>query len=120
MNENIKARIFILMLGVLIGASGYLANSLYLWNTSVNKDKEISFVYLLFLKTRESAYLLTGKNSNFTFISSKFTFKHQDSDGVLRKILNVSYAELANNGVFKWYRKQEMLLAANARNIPPS
>jgi hypothetical protein len=39
MNENTKAQIFILMLGVLIGASGYLANSLFLWNTSVNKDK---------------------------------------------------------------------------------
>ena len=39
MNENTKAQIFILMFGVLIGASGYLANSLFLWNTSVNKDK---------------------------------------------------------------------------------
>ena len=39
MNENTKAQIFILMLGVLIGASGYLANSLFLWNTSVNEDK---------------------------------------------------------------------------------
>jgi hypothetical protein len=39
MDENTKAQIFILMLGVLIGASGYLANSLFLWNTSVNKDK---------------------------------------------------------------------------------
>jgi hypothetical protein len=47
MNENTKARIFILRFGVLIGASGYLANLLYLWNTSVNKDKEISFGNLL-------------------------------------------------------------------------
>jgi len=38
-----RAQILILLLGVLIGASGYLANSLYLWNTSVSKDKsEIS------------------------------------------------------------------------------
>ena len=34
-----RTQILILLLGVLIGASGYLANSLYLWNTSVNKDK---------------------------------------------------------------------------------
>ena len=34
-----RAQILILLLGVLIGASGYLANSLFLWNTSVNKDK---------------------------------------------------------------------------------
>jgi hypothetical protein len=38
-----RTQILILLLGVLIGASGYLANSLFLWNTSVNKDKyEIS------------------------------------------------------------------------------
>lgn len=39
MDEKTKAQIIILVLGVLIGASGYLANSLILWNTSVNKDK---------------------------------------------------------------------------------
>jgi hypothetical protein len=39
MDEKTKAQILILVLGVLIGASGYLANSLILWNTSVNKDK---------------------------------------------------------------------------------
>lgn len=39
MDEQTKSQIFILLLGVLIGASGYLVNSLYLWNTSVNKDR---------------------------------------------------------------------------------
>lgn len=38
-DAKIKTEIFILILGVLIGASGYLINSMYLWNTSVNKDK---------------------------------------------------------------------------------
>ncbi|MCX6684715.1 MAG: hypothetical protein NTZ37_08335 [Methanoregula sp.] len=39
MDETTKAHILILLLGVLIGASGYLANSLILWNTSMNKDR---------------------------------------------------------------------------------
>ena len=39
MDGKIKTEIIILILGVLIGASGYLINSMYLWNTSVNKDK---------------------------------------------------------------------------------
>ncbi|PKL60456.1 MAG: hypothetical protein CVV33_02565 [Methanomicrobiales archaeon HGW-Methanomicrobiales-4] len=39
MDTNIKIQILILVLGVLIGASGYLINSFILWNTSVNKDK---------------------------------------------------------------------------------
>jgi hypothetical protein len=38
-NENTKAQIFILLLGVLIGASGYLVNSLFLWNTSMTQDR---------------------------------------------------------------------------------
>jgi hypothetical protein len=39
MEDKIKSEILILILGVLIGASGYLANSLILWNTSMNKDR---------------------------------------------------------------------------------
>jgi hypothetical protein len=39
MDEKTETQILMLILGVLIGASGYLANSLILWNTSVNKDK---------------------------------------------------------------------------------
>ena len=39
MDENTKAQIFILILGVLIGGGLYLTNSYFLWNTSVNKDK---------------------------------------------------------------------------------
>ena len=39
MDEKTKKDIIILILGVLIGASGYLANSLFLYYTSVNSDK---------------------------------------------------------------------------------
>ncbi len=39
MDENTKTQIIILVIGVLIGASGYLANSLFLWNSSLAKDR---------------------------------------------------------------------------------
>jgi hypothetical protein len=39
MDAKLKTDIIILIIGVLIGASGYLANSLILYNTSVNKDR---------------------------------------------------------------------------------
>jgi hypothetical protein len=38
-DKNTRDQILILILGIVIGASGYLANSLILWNASVNKDK---------------------------------------------------------------------------------
>jgi hypothetical protein len=47
MNKNTEAGIFILIPDILIGVSGYLASSLYLWKTTVHKDKEISFGNLL-------------------------------------------------------------------------
>jgi len=39
MEEKLKNQIIVLIIGVLIGASGYLANSLILWNASVDKEK---------------------------------------------------------------------------------
>lgn len=39
MDENTKAQIMILIIGVLIGGGLYLTNSLLLWNMSVSKEK---------------------------------------------------------------------------------
>jgi hypothetical protein len=39
MDEQTRNQIIILLLGVLIGAAGYHANSLFLWNTSMNKER---------------------------------------------------------------------------------
>jgi hypothetical protein len=39
MEKQTKIQIYILLIGVLIGAGGYLANSLILYNNSLNKDK---------------------------------------------------------------------------------
>lgn len=39
MEDTTKTQITILVLGVLIGASGYLVNSLFLWETSLSQDR---------------------------------------------------------------------------------
>ena len=39
MDQQTKIQIFVLLVGVLIGAGGYLANSLFLWDTSLVKEK---------------------------------------------------------------------------------
>ncbi len=39
MDDTTKAQILILLVGILIGGGLYLSNSLFLWNTSVNKEK---------------------------------------------------------------------------------
>jgi len=39
MDDTTKTQIIILVLGVLIGASGYLVNSLFLWETSLSQDR---------------------------------------------------------------------------------
>jgi hypothetical protein len=39
MDKNTKTEILILVMGIIIGGGFYLSNSLFLWHTSVNKDK---------------------------------------------------------------------------------
>lgn len=39
MDEKLKVEIILVLFGVLIGASGYLANSFILWTASVDKEK---------------------------------------------------------------------------------
>jgi len=55
--------------------------------------KEISFSYLIFLKTREFAHFLSKKTQNFDFLTPKFTLNRQDSDKIRRKIVKISYVK---------------------------
>jgi hypothetical protein len=58
-DDTTKTQILILIVGVLIGGGLYLTNSLYLWNTSVDKDKaEIAGGLSLDIESLEE-YLLT-------------------------------------------------------------
>jgi len=60
MDKNTRDQIIILMLGIIIGASMYLANSLFLWNTTVNKDKSDISEGLYFDVTSIEDYLVAA------------------------------------------------------------
>jgi len=69
-----RAQILILLLGVLIGASGYLANSLYLWNTSVSKDKSEISEGLYFDVSSLEDYLLATDQEFLANPGDKYIF----------------------------------------------
>lgn len=74
MDEKTKAQILILVLGVVIGASGYLANSLILWNTSVNKEKcDIAEGLYLDVSSIED-YLVSADQEFLTNPADKYIF----------------------------------------------
>lgn len=66
-----------------------------MWLNKVKKyhDKEISFGYLITLKTRELVRFLTLYNVNFNVLTSELNVKRNDSDTVRKKILNISYVD---------------------------
>jgi hypothetical protein len=74
MDKNTRDQILILTLGVLIGASGYLANSLFLWNASVNKEKsDIAEGLYLDVSSLED-YLLTADQEFLANPGDKYIF----------------------------------------------
>jgi hypothetical protein len=76
MNESTKTQILILVLGVIIGGSGSLMNSLYLWNNSVNKDKaDIAEGLYLDVSWIED-YLNTTKQEFLENPEDKYIFVH--------------------------------------------
>jgi len=76
MDGSTKTQIMILILGVFIGASGYLVNSLYLWNTSVNKDKaDIAEGLYLDISWLED-YLITTNQEFLDNPDEKYIFVH--------------------------------------------
>jgi hypothetical protein len=64
MDINTRTQVIILIFGIIIGASGYLANSLYLWNTSVNKEKS-DIALGLFLDVSALEEFLTTADKEF-------------------------------------------------------
>jgi hypothetical protein len=74
MNETTKAQIMILIIGVIIGGGLYLSNSLFLWNTSVNKDKsDIAVGLYLDISSLEN-YLITTDREFLTNPGDKYIF----------------------------------------------
>jgi hypothetical protein len=69
-----RAQILLLLLGVFIGASGYLVNSLFLWNTSVNKDKSEIAEGLYFDVSSIDDYLLATDREFLANPGEKYIF----------------------------------------------
>ena len=75
-------------------------------NTWLNKavtyqDKEISWNYVIFLKTRELAHYLIGKKKTLDLISPEYEIYRQDSDEMRKKILSIPYAQWKKRGFSK-------------------
>jgi hypothetical protein len=73
-DDTTKTQILILIVGVLIGGGLYLTNSLYLWNTSVDKDKtEIATGLSLDIESLEE-YLLTTDQGFLANAGERYIF----------------------------------------------
>lgn len=74
MDKTTKTQVAILLLGVLIGASGYLANSLYLWNTSLSKDRsDVAMGIYLDVSSAED-YLVSLDRDFLANMDEKYVF----------------------------------------------
>lgn len=75
-------------------------------NTWLNKtvryqERETSWNYLIFLKTRELAHYLNGKKKSLDLVSPEQQIDRQDSDEIRKKILAIPYSEWKKRGFSK-------------------
>ena len=90
--ETTKTQIIILVLGVLIGASGYLANSLFLWEASLNKDQS---------NTAEGLYIDVSSMEDYLISVDQGFIAHPDD-----KYIFVQAAPLyPDNGLYFAYQR---------------
>ena len=73
------------------------------WLNKVTKfqDKEISFGYLILLKTRELAQFLTYVKTSFNLLTSKLNVKRRDTFDVRKTILKISFNDWQKRGYSK-------------------
>lgn len=94
MDEKTRNQIIILLLGVLIGAAGYLANSLFLWTTSLNKEKsDIAEGLYLDVSSLEAPLVLADK---------EFQESGEDCDDLVFARSNPLYPD---NGLYYSYQR---------------
>ena len=94
MNEQTRNQIIILLLGVLIGAAGYLANSLFLWNTSLGKDRS---------DIAEGLYLdVSSLEAPLVTADEEFQTPEDDCDDFVFARSNPLYPD---NGLFYAYQR---------------
>jgi CRISPR-associated protein Cas1 len=77
------------------------AVNIWLNKVSQYQEKEISYGYLITLKTRELVRSLTSDNVTFNVSTSEFNVKRNDSDKIRQKILTISYADWKKIGIFE-------------------
>ena len=71
-------------------------------NKAVNyQDKEVSWNYVIFLKTRELAHYLIGKKKSLDLVSPKYQIERQDSDEVRKIIQSIPYTQWRKQGFSK-------------------
>jgi CRISPR-associated protein Cas1 len=71
-------------------------------NKAVNyQEKEVSWNYVIFLKTRELAHHLIGKKKTLDLVSPECQIERQDSDVVRKKILSIPYTQWKKRGFSK-------------------
>jgi CRISPR-associated protein Cas1 len=80
-----------------------VTQSVNIWLNKVTKyqDKEISFGYLILLKTRELAQFLTLSKTSFNVLTSKLNVKRRDTFNVRKTILKISYNDWQKRGYSK-------------------
>lgn len=80
-----------------------ITNEFNTWlNKTVNyQEKDVSWNYLIFLKTRELAHYLIGKKKPLDLVSPECQIERQDSDEVRKKILAIPYAQWKKRGFSK-------------------
>jgi CRISP-associated protein Cas1 len=80
-----------------------ITNELNSWlNKAVTyQEKEISWNYVIFLKTRELAHYLIGKKKSLDLTSPHYQIERQDSEDVRNKILSIPYAQWKKRGFSK-------------------
>jgi CRISPR-associated protein Cas1 len=71
-------------------------------NKSVEyQGKESSWDYVIFLKARELAHYLVGKQKSLDLISPDYEINRQDADDIRKKIFSIPYTEWKRRGFSK-------------------
>jgi CRISP-associated protein Cas1 len=71
-------------------------------NKSVDSQgKETAWDYVIFLRARELAHYLVGKQKSLDLISPDYEINRQDTDDIRKKILSIPYSEWKRRGFSK-------------------
>ena len=67
----------------------------------VYQGKESAWDYVIFLKARELAHYIVGKQKSLDLISPDYEINRQDADEIRKKLLGIPYVEWKERGFSK-------------------